>query len=214
MAEGSTDYPFLKPIIEKSLSEIAYNEIEKEIEILVFDIDYGKEGGFSNFVLSASKTGINKYGIMCLVIHSDADALTPEFAYNERINPAIRYLHAQKDEILCKEIVPLVPVYETESWMLANKELLKKFIGTNKTDSQLGIDGHPETMSRPKEKIEEAIRIGREDLPKKIRKNVTIEELYSILGESISVNDLLSFKSYKDFQGNIKSSLTRMNLLN
>ena len=146
MAEGVTDYLFLKPVIEKALLDISSKEIDKDVD-------------------------------------------------------------------LCKELVAIVPVYETESWMLANKELIKKHIGTNKTDAQLNIDGHPESMRSPKEKIEEAIRIGRQDLPRKIRDKVTINDLYSILGESLDVRDIENFTSYKDFVNNVKTMFRNLNLL-
>jgi hypothetical protein len=114
---------------------------------------------------------------------------------------------------MCKEIIALIPVYETESWMLANKELLRKYIGTNKTDFQIGIDGHPESLSRPKEKIEEAIKIGRRDLPKKRRNEMTLEDLYSILGESIAIEDLKKYRSFQDFEMNIRNALRKMHLI-
>lgn len=214
MAEGSTDYRFLKPIVEKTLFEIAFNEINQEIEILVFDVEYVKGDRFVNNVFEASKRGFTEYGIMSLVIHADADALSSENVYRNKISPAILHLDKNNDLDICREIIPIVPVYETESWMLANKELFKKHIGTNKADLILGIDGNPEQFSRPKERIEDAIRIARQDLPSKIRNLMTIKDLYSILGESITIQELSVFDSYLDFQNNIRNSLKRLNLLN
>ena len=213
MAEGATDYLFLKPVVEKALLDISSKEIDKDVEILVFEVKYEKDGGFHNHVFNASKNGYEKYGIMSLVIHADADDLNANKAYQTKIEPAVNFINRQEDEELCKELVAIVPVYETESWMLANKELIKKHIGTNKTDAQLNIDGHPESMRSPKEKIEEAIRIGRQDLPRKIRDKVTINDLYSILGESLDVRDIENFTSYKDFVNNVKTMFRNLNLL-
>lgn len=213
MAEGSTDYRFLNPIIEKTLTQIAFDEIDQEIEILVFDINFKKEGGFPDHVYNASKDGFTKYGIMSLVVHADADALNSRDIYKNKISPAFKLIKEQASEELCKELVAIIPVYETESWLLANKELLKKLIGTNKSDVQLGINGHPESMRRPKEKLIGAIRIGRQDLPSKIRDSMNISDLYSILGEAIDIDDLLRYDSYKDFLGNIKAMLKNLNLL-
>jgi hypothetical protein len=212
MAEGVTDYRFLKPIIEKTLLEIFYKEVDKEVEILVFEVGFQKSGSFPEHVFHASKDGVEKYGIMSLVIHTDADDLNANNVYQTKIQPAINFINSQEDNELCKELVAIVPVYETESWMLANKELFKKYIGTNRTDAQLNIDGHPESMRRPKEKIEEAIRIGRQDLPRKIRGNVTIHDLYSILGESMDVRDIENFVSYKDFVNNVKRMLSNLKI--
>jgi hypothetical protein len=213
MAEGATDYRFLKPVIEKTFLEILFNEMNKDVEILVFEVEYQKDGGFPDYVFHASKYGFEKYGIMSLVIHTDADDLKADHTYKTKIQPAVNFVNSHTDAELCKELVAIVPVYETESWMLANKELIKKYIGTDMTDAQLNIDGHPESFRNPKEKIEEAIRIGRQDLPKKIRDKVTIHDLYSILGESMDVRDIEKFVSYKDFVNNIKTMLTNLNFL-
>jgi len=213
MAEGATDYRFLKPIIEKTLLDISSKEIEREVEVLVFEIEFQKDGDFPNHVFKASKDGYEKYGIMSLVIHTDADDLNANNVYQTKITPAVNFINSQEDVELCKELVTVVPVYETESWMLANKVLLKKHIGTNRTDAQLDIDGHPESMRSPKEKIEKAIRIGRQDLPKKIRDKITINDLYSIIGESLDIQDIENFNSYKDFVKNVKTMLKNLNYL-
>lgn len=213
MAEGATDYRFLRPVIENTLLTIAYNEVELDLEIQVFDIIIDKVGRFNDNVLSASKIGFKQFGIMTLVIHTDADSLNCKKAYNNKVYPAIELIRIQSSTELCKEIIALIPIYETESWMLADKELFKKYIGTKKTNAQLGIDGHPETFSQPKEKIKEAIRIGRMDLPNKIKKNITIEDLYSILGEAISLESLCKFESYRDFEKNVRNALINLNLI-
>jgi hypothetical protein len=214
MTEGSTDYRFLMPIIENTLLTIAIEEIEDEIEVQIFKVAYKKEGGFKNYVFSASKNGFQEFGIMWLIVHTDADSLDSKNAYQHKINPSVQFILNHEDTDICKEIVPLVPVYETESWLLANKNLFKKWIGTKKSDLELGIERHPESISRPKEIIEEAIRIGRQDLPPKIRNKIGIEDIYSILGDHLTVDDLSRFISFQDFRNNIRTALINMNLLN
>lgn len=72
MAEGSTDYRFLKPIIEKALINLAL-ECRGQVDVDVFDISCSKEGSFSDYVLRASNEGMERFGIMVLIIHADAD---------------------------------------------------------------------------------------------------------------------------------------------
>mgnify|MGYP000963879315 CR=1 FL=1 len=212
MAEGATDYRFLKPIVEKTLVQIAH-DCTGQIDIDVFNVEYIKDGGFVDYVFSASKKGFNEFGIMILVIHADADALSPNDVYDNKINPAKSRI-GQEEEEICKNIAALVPVYETESWMFADKAFLKKQIGTKMLDADLGIDGSPESFSRPKERIEEAIRIGREELPPKIRHRLKIDDLYSIMGEAIQTEKLLVYESYNDFVRNIRRELVQLRLLN
>lgn len=212
MAEGPTDYRFLLPIIEKTLIDIALHA-SGDIDISVFEVKYEKNGGFNDYVLSASKNGINDFGIMLLVIHSDSDDSTSTDTYQNKILPAFRFIEKQPDEDLCKGLVALVPVYETESWMLADKDLFKRKIGTNLSDAQLGIAGHPESFNNPKEKIESAIKIGRSTLPNKLKNNLKIGELYLTLGETITIDKLARFTSFQNFRTNIEEKLRNLNLL-
>lgn len=212
MAEGPTDYRFLAPIVEKALTEIVF-ECQGQIDIDVKVIDCEKGNGFVDFVANASQKGYQDYGITMLIVHTDADDITAENANNTKIRPALAFVEAQSAETHCKYIAALVPIQETEAWMLANKEALIKQIGTKKNEAELNINGHPEGFRNPKERIEEAIRIGRAELPKKLRDSLKISDLYSFLGQSIQIGDLRSFYSYQDFEHNIRQVLIDLNLL-
>lgn len=212
MAEGKTDYYFLKPIVEKTLVEIAF-DCKGEIDIFVFDVEYDKNGGFIDYVIDASIKGYHDFGIMILIVHADADSLINKNTYEHKIQPAQERVSSFPENKLCKAIAPLVPVFESESWMLADKQLFKKQIWTSMSDESLGIEGHPEEFSRPKERIENAIRIGRSVLPKKIRSKVTIDDLYSIMGDALKVSELAKFISYQDFVKNLRLELKNLNFL-
>ncbi len=212
MAEGTTDYQFLALIVEKALTEIVF-DCQGQIDIDVKKIDCEKGNGFVDFVSNASKKGHQDYGITMLIIHTDADDTTAADAYSTRIRPALAFLEAQSAETHCKHIAALVPIQETEAWMLANKEVLIKQIGTKKNEAELNINGHPEGFTNPKERIQEAIRIGRAELPKKRRESLQVSDLYSFLGQSIQIGDLQSFKSYQDFENNVRQVLIDLNFL-
>lgn len=212
MAEGPTDFRFLAPIVEKALTEIVF-DCQGQIDIDVKVIDSDKGNGFADFVSNASQKGHQEYGITMLIIHTDADDSTAEDAYNNKIRPALAFLETQLSETHCKHIAALVPIQETEAWMLANKNVLIKQIGTKKNEVELNINGHPEGFTNPKERIEEAIRIGRAELPKKLRDSLQVSDLYSFLGQSIQIEDLRSFNSYLDFENNVRQVLIDLNLL-
>lgn len=212
MAEGRTDFRFLVPVIEKVLTEIAY-ECKGQIDIDVRVIDCDKGNNFIEFVSNASKKGHIEYGVTMLIIHTDADDINADTAYKYKINPALSFLLKQSDETHCKNVAALVPVRETESWMLADKNLLIKQIGTTKNEAELIIDGHPEGFKDPKQRIEEAIRIGRTELPKKLKHSLQISDLYSFLGQSIRIDNLRAFYSFVDFEKNVRRVLVELNFL-
>ena len=89
--------------------------------------------------------------------------------------------------------------------MLADKELLKKHIGTTENDRELGIDRAPETIPDPKAAIENAIRIAMDNLPKR-RHKITISELYEIMGDAIGLEQLMSLSSYRKFTDEVRNT--------
>jgi hypothetical protein len=147
-----------------------------------------------------------------LCFHADADAPTDERAFDERIIPAFDAIQKANQD-LCKNLVAVVPVQMTEAWMLADTELLKKELGTTKNDDELGINQNPESFADPKEIIEKAIQIAREDLTKRRRRKLTINELYSPIGQTIELVKLERLPSYKKFEKAVRDIFQKLNLL-
>jgi Domain of unknown function (DUF4276) len=212
LAEGTTDVRFLKPIVEKTLIKVAFTcKGQIEIELLLLDKD--KSLNFIQEVLQASKKGVETFGMTILCVHTDADATNSENVYQYKINPAQIELAKQSDTYYCKNLVAIVPIQETESWMLADKELLKSEIGTAKTDTELNIHRQPESVANPKEIIEQAILIARSEVTKRRRNHLSIFDLYQPIGQSMDLEKLATLSSYQDFQENIREAFRKMNLL-
>jgi hypothetical protein len=109
--------------------------------------------------------------------------------------------------------VAIVPVQEIEAWLLADKELLKQEIGTQKNNSDLGISKLPESITKPKETIENAIRIARSDLTQKRRNHLTISDLYLPIGQSVDIQKLEMLPSFVDFKNNVKKAFQLINII-
>ena len=212
ITEGTTDYRFLEPIIEKTIIEFAYN-LQGQFDLYIRNINCDKGDSFTDFVINAAKIGHEELGINLLIVHTDADSLNKDDAYNFKINVANQVIKSLNENNYCKNIVPLVPIFETESWMLADKTALIEAIGTSKTEIELKINGHPESFVNPKERIEEAIIIGRSDMPKKIKNALKINDLYSFIGQKLNIENLKNFKSYNDFLNNLESAFNYLNLI-
>ena len=100
-----------------------------------------------------------------------------------------------------------------ESWMLADKVLLKTEIGTTKTDNELKIDRAPETIADPKFIIEEAIRIAQQEKTKRRRRELNISDIYLAIGQKISIEKLSQLQSYQQFQDNIRRAYRELHLM-
>jgi len=210
--EGSTDQKFLQSIVEKSFINIGM-ECHTDLEVYIHEINIDKTGlKFSDQVLAASKYGIMNFGISVLCLHTDADDKNDIVAFRKIENALIELL--KKDDSFCKILTPIVPVQMIESWMLADKDLFKKEIGTNKTDNELNINRNPESISDPKFVIENAIRKAREELPKRKRKDLTIGELYLPIAQKIDFEKLNTLPSFRKFTEAIRNTYRSLNYLN
>ena len=210
--EGATDIRFLKSIVKRTFADICRNECPKELEILnVQNIDI-KKSIFSDNIINASRKGVDDFGVMILCVHTDADDKTDTNAYLNKITPALNALENCNEDV-CKNIVFIVPIQMTESWMLADKDLFKRMIGTNKNDNELGVYKAPEEYTNPKETISIAIRIANQERTKRRRKDLSISDLYLQIGQSIPIDKLATVPSYSKFQENIREVLRKLNYL-
>ncbi len=212
--EGSTDVRFLESIVKNTLHSLAYDECTVEIDIEVVPLGVATKGlKFNEKIIEASKKGIDDFGMTMLCVQADSDNKTLEKAYSERIRPALAELAKLSTIDYCQVVVPIVPIQETEAWMLADTELLKQEIGTDKSDTELGINRPPESISDPKQVIIDAIRIAREGMTRRRRNDLSISDLYLPIGQAIELDKLESLASYQDFKENIRKAFRQLNLL-
>lgn len=211
ITEGSTDYRFLESVIQRTFEEVAF-DCDGQIEILPVQYLEKKTGDFNSQIEQHAQKAY-EIGISVLCIHTDADSDTDSDTFSFKIIPAFNALKVNPNEKLCKNLVPIVPIQMIEAWMLADKELLKNEIGTQKTDVELGIHKTPESMTDPKQVIQEAIRIGRQDLAKKRRRDLSIVELYQIIGSTVNIDKLNTLPSFRKFKGAVRNALKDLNYL-
>jgi hypothetical protein len=209
--EGTTDVRFLSSVVERTLIDVVF-ECAGEFETKVEVITINKSGlNFNQQIIEASRFAFDKFGVVFLFVHTDSDASTDELIFRTKIVPAQESLLLQ-DDMHCKHIVAIVPIQMTESWMLADKNLLKEEIGIEKTDAELGIHLNPEVITNPKSLIENIIRLSKEDLPKRRRnRGLNISDLYQIIGQKIEISELEKLSSYVKFKDSLIDKLRELN---
>lgn len=199
--EGTTDERFFNSIIQRSFQQLAY---DSKFQVTVFEpFHLGKS---TQTEIKHQKGALNHYDF--ILIHIDSDRETSNQAYQNRIQPIIKALDNPSIHI-----IPIIPVRMTESWMLADQQLLKEVLFTNKTYADLGIRSNVETIADPKACIQNAIRIVNQKRPKKQRGTIVIGELYEILGENIRLSELQRLPSYQQFQDAARQALIKANFL-
>ena len=211
--EGTTDIRFLENIVQQTYERAAiqaYGEIDIELHVITID----KTGlNFTQQVLKAAQKAKQEYGATIICVHSDADSSSIDNTLNTKFVPAQRCLLEQENDSCSRILVNLIPVHMTEAWILADKQLLKRQIGTTLSDTELNLNKDPESISNPKQAIENAIRIARQNIVKRRRRNLGIGELYAPLGQLINIDQLMDLKSYRQFWDNVINSLKQLTLM-
>ena len=208
--EGSSDVRFLESVIQRTFEDVAF-ECKGLVEILPVQ-NIAKETGTFSDVVEKYARHADDLGIMVLCIHADADDHNDKHVFQHKITPTFNSIESNP-EIICKNLVPIVPVYMTEAWMLGDTILLKEEIGTSKPDFELDLHRNPETIANPKEVIENAIRIARQHMPARRRNALSIDELYQPIGQQIELTRLHQLPSYMKFRESVKYFFRRMNYL-
>jgi Domain of unknown function (DUF4276) len=208
--EGSTDFRFLESIIQRTFEDVAF-DCTGQIEVLPVQYIPKTSGTFIELVKNAALEG-DKLGISVLCIHTDADAPEDTEVLKNKINPAFSEILASP-EVICKNLIAIIPIQMTEAWMLADTELLKSEIGSSKQDSDLKLDRKPESIADPKMVIAEAIVIARSNLTKLRRRQLNVGELYQPIGQKIDLTKLKSLKSYQKFRDAVKNAYRALNYL-
>lgn len=198
-AEGTTDYRFLTPVIENSL-KLIFEKSNFDIDFKINEIRISKTGlSFAEQVVEAAKKASSDFGASLLILHADADSETTERARTERINPALQFVSSHSGSEICEEVIPLIPVHETEAWMLADTDLLRRKIGTPLSDAELGLPTNPERVSHPKELLQDVILKVHASRSKRRRRELTISDLYQPIGSELDVIHLKRLTSYSEF---------------
>lgn len=213
ITEGTTDLRFLKNVIYKSIVELSW-QCNELVEILDVREISANGDSFVSKMTDASKLAWQKYGISNLCIHADSDSPTIDAVIQNKFDPLLSELQKFSDNDCCKNIIPTIPIQMIESWMLADKELLKQLINAAKlSDTDLGIDKKPETYSDPKSTIEHAIRIAMAGQTKRRRNDIRISDLYETLGNRLTLDSLRAIPSFVSFEANVIKSFKQMGLM-
>ena len=211
-AEGTTDIRFLKSVIAKSIQELSW-QCNQQIEIFEISEISAHGVSFVEKMLNASKRA-GQEGITILCIHADSDKRSIDMVMHNKFSPFFSELKQMSEDEFCKHIIPTIPIQMIESWMLADKALLRQLINAKKlNDKDLGIDKSPEQYADPKSVIENAIRKSLSGETKKKRDQIGIEDLYELLGNRLSLQSLRTIPSFVQFEENVMRVFKEIGLM-
>ncbi len=208
--EGPTDERFLVPLIQRGLEErIQGVEILDPLVFLESEDRGGERDREARIFEAARRSGADLF-----VVHADANARSPDRARVERIEPGfVRIRDGWPSDEPPPALVPLIPVRETEAWMLADRETLAEVLGVDRRRleqiwRELGLPSTPrgvERISDPKVTLDRLL----DALGSPLKRG----DLYALLGQSLSLDSLRPLPSGDRFLRELEEALVRLGLL-
>jgi hypothetical protein len=181
--EGKADYEFLLKVIERYLKQLL-----PHVDF-VSDPVYHLEGASEQERLN--KLAQDYAGLHFIIVHLDADGSTEEKALKHRF----------PTDYEAKQLIPIIPIKETEAWLLADYEAFKQVVGTKLSAQELEFPPQVhqvESINEPKEVLKQAISRSRSR-----RKRIELDEIYQAMGETVSLNHLKKVPAFQNFHTRI-----------
>ena len=208
-AEGPTDHRFLSKVLYRSTyrlcATLGQSAVEVKEEVLDLDAPHEfRQGSRDTRILEAARAAIDTFNIQ--FVHSDG-AGDPESARDRNIQPAVNLI---SQELPCTEIgtVPVVPVRETEAWVLADGAALRDAFGTSLGDDRLGVPIRARQVERitdPKQALEEAFTA---TLAGRRRRQTKKAGRYlEIIGERVRLERLQEIPAFQQFECDLTTAL-------
>ena len=135
VSEGVTDERFLPPLLARMLQEICA-EFEDSVEVADVRVLREKRGPRRiDEVLDLVDR--NRGSFLVVFFHHDRGAREGR-TETEWLGP-LRAAWGPRSE----RLIAVVPVRETEAWMLADGNALRRTLGVRWSDQELGVPSHP-----------------------------------------------------------------------
>jgi hypothetical protein len=209
-AEGPTDDRFLSPLLQRLCIDICLSSpASVEVnEVFPLDTPPGEmKSTREDRIVEAAKKHQGGWNI--LFIHSDG-ANDPGSAARQQIEPALARL--RETGLGNRRGVPVVPVRETESWLLADGDTLREIFGTRLSNSELGLPANPawvESIGDPKRTIEEVFaKTG----PTGKRARAGAKAWFHQIGERIDLDQLRQVRSFRALETDLKAGLSDLGI--
>src|SRR5690606_20845508 len=119
--EAKADYLFIRRVVLRYL-----NRLLPHLEFEAIDIHHHESKTEQERFINLAKENA---GYHFIVIHIDADDNEEVKALKNHFLPAYEVI--QPLEAANQQIIPIIPIRETEAWLLADYAAFKEVIGTN-----------------------------------------------------------------------------------
>lgn len=190
--EGLADYRFLERVVVRTVTELA-----PLVEVFSFSLA-AKIDQDDRARLAALKPEIDGYSLV--VYHRDADAAQETTTYNRLISAI--------DHNNLTNIVPIIPIRNTEAWMMADPSTFGTLLGLRTLDRAWPTKPHQvEHVQESKRLVEQAITQAQRD------KSGDRPLFFEQLGEEIRLRELEKVPAYGVFRQRLTAYLIQQRYL-
>jgi hypothetical protein len=205
VAEGPTDERFLGPLLRRAVVEACLDVCRSEVEVGdVAPVRWSGPGRppLADFVLESAQRCRETAHI--LFIHTDGGG-DPDRARRERFSPALERVAAEEG---LPHMVAVIPVRETEAWLLADGDAIRNAFGTTIEDARLGLPGRPTDVERvpdPKALLDHVIDAARGGRSRGARPGAS--PYFDVLGERVRLDSLRQLPAFRRFESDLRAAL-------
>lgn len=213
-AEGPTDHRFLHPVLRRLTDDICLRECPE-----LFDVDEMRElhslvpasaAPREERIFKAAQAKLGTWDV--LFIHTDG-AGDPGGARAQRVEPARRRIAAELAG--ARESVAVVPVRETEAWMLCDPDALRTALRTTLSNKALGLTARPRAVeSIPDPKAELRAIGARVAGPRgRPRQAVRSPHFLQLLGGAVALERLRAVPAFRQLEADLREALARLRIV-
>jgi len=212
-SEGSTDQRFLQIVIRRTARHVLEQHGRRSVNVpRVEPIKINKIGLRQDECILQAAYEAARYHI--LIVHADADHPTRDKALSERYQPGYERVQ-QIDVKICKNLFPVIPVYMTEAWMLADLEALRDVIETDMRPQELRLPRKAKQVeldTDPKQTLKEVLQKAYAHKSRRHRR-IDLDFLYEPLALRINLGRLSEVPAYQQFKADLIFALKKLDLI-
>lgn len=195
LSEGVSDDQVLPNLLGRALTELCEAEA---IEVEVAEVQpLRNRPGPSSIDEAIAMVERNNGAFSIIFYHRDQGA-NPERVRKEWLEP-LRQRWADRKE----QLVAVVPVRETEAWLLADGQALRKALGIPWTDAEMGLPPNPrqvEQIADPKKVLNDVTR----------RVSRSVGDHLGRLGDYVDLGRLQQVPAYRRWWDDTRDALTAL----
>lgn len=210
-AEGPTDDRFLAPVLRRLCEELCAEGARGPVDISevlrLADAGSSKDEKRAERIVAAAGAARGSWRV--LFVHTDGGGDAGK-ARRERVDPGLQRLHQEMSAE--GRGVGVVPVRETEAWMLVDGDALREVFGCTLDDVALGVPpAHAlEREQNPKQVLRQCFDRARPGA--RARGRTELDSL-SMLGETVSFQALRRLPAFRALEAELRAALTELKVI-